>query len=273
VIVRPGVAARRTTGTVNRSLTAVMGFYEYQARAGNRLAERLVDHTRRGRGSYKPFLAGIARMRSRARVGRLPGERRLPQTLSLDQVQQILAVQERLRERFLFALLFATGMRIGQALGLRHEDVVTWERLIRIVPREENANGARAKGGAGAVPVSEALLRLHGEYMHREYGDLDSDYVFVNLWGGQIGRPMTYHGVREAVLRTARRVGFHFTPHQFRHTYATLARRDGVPLEVISALLTHRSVQSTEIYAHAGVEDLRRALHAAGVLDRMAQVL
>ncbi len=50
-----------------------------------------------------------------------------------------------MRDRFLFALLFGTGMRIGQALGLRHEDVVSHERRIELVPREDNANGARGK--------------------------------------------------------------------------------------------------------------------------------
>jgi integrase len=53
--------------------------------------------------------------------------------------------------------------------------------------------------------------------MHEEYGELDSDYLFVNLWGGRVGRPMTYATVDGIVARTRSRVGFHFTPHQFRH--------------------------------------------------------
>ena len=69
--------------------------------------------------------------------GRLPERRNLPRVLSLSQVEAILRAQRRLRDRFLFALLFQTGMRVGQALGLRHEDVVTWERRIedRLSPR------------------------------------------------------------------------------------------------------------------------------------------
>jgi integrase/recombinase XerD len=51
------------------------------------------------------------------------------------------------------------------------------------------------------------------------------------------------------VQRTRSRVGFHFTAHMFRHTYATLARRGGVPMEIISKLLTHSSLQTTsDIY-------------------------
>jgi integrase/recombinase XerD len=155
----------------------------------------------------------------------------------------ILAAQTRLRDRFLFALLAGTGMRIGQALGLRHSDVVSHERRIEIIAREDNANGARGKRGHGWVPITGELVRLHSDYMHAEYGDLDSDYVFVNLRGGRVGHAMSYDSVDEVVRRTRRRVGFHFTPHQLRHTYATVARRGGVPVEIVSKLLCHRSVR------------------------------
>lgn len=55
--------------------------------------------------------------------------------LSLSQVEAILRARRRLRDRLLFALLFQTGMWVGQALGLRHEDIVTWERRIEVVSR------------------------------------------------------------------------------------------------------------------------------------------
>ena len=73
------------------------------------------------------------------------------------------------------------------------------------------------------MPVAPELMRLYAQYMHVEYGSLDSDYVFVNLWGGRVGRPLTYSTVNDVVVRTRRAVGFHFTPHCFRHTYATLS--------------------------------------------------
>jgi integrase/recombinase XerD len=191
---------------------------------------------------------------------------RLPQVLSVEQVQAILDAQHRLRDRFLFALLFETGMRVGQALGLRHEDVVSWERRIEIRLRDDNANGARGKGGRGSVPVSAELMRLHLEYMHREYADLDSDYVFVNLWAGRRGAPMRYDSVYELAKRTSAKLGFEFTPHTLRHTHATLARRGGMSLDALQRMLTHRSPMSTGIYTHLDVEDLRAELERAGML-------
>jgi integrase/recombinase XerD len=274
VVVLSELAARRSARTVNRMLTAVVGFYEFQGRRGSSLARELVVQTRTGRGGYQPFLQGIAPAAPRGRAVRLPEQQRLPRALPLEQVAAVIDAQQRLRDRFLFALLASTGMRIGQALGLRHEDVVAWERRIEIVPRPGGRARARSKGGArGSVPVPGELIRLLSDDMHEEYGALDSDFVFVNLWQGEIGRPLSYAAVDALVRRTRRWVGFHFTAHQFRHTYATLAYRDGVALEVIGAVLTHRSPQSARIYAHPTAEDLRAALAERGVLDRVADLV
>jgi integrase/recombinase XerD len=273
VIVLANGRPARCSSTVNRMLTAVFGF-EFHARNGVEVAKALVDRARSGRGSCKPFLHGIAASKPRGRVGRLRQERRLPATLTLEQIAAVIHAQKRLRDRFLFGLLFGTGMRVGQALGLRHEDVVTQERRIEIVAREDNANGARGKQGSGCVPVTGELMRCYSDYMHLEYRELDSDYVFVNLWGGQIGRAMSYANVNEIVCRTRSRLGFHFTPHMFRHTYATLVRRGGVPIEIVSKLLTHSSIQTTsEVYQHSSPEDLRAELERAGVMAQLSGAL
>lgn len=274
VVVLAEESARLSARTVNRMVTGVVGFYEFQARRGSTLAKDLVVKTRSGRGGYKPFLHGIARARPRGRAVRLPESRSFPKTLSLEQVAAVIDCQQRLRDRFLFALLASTGMRIGQALGLRHEDVVAWERRVVIRAREDAPRRARSKGGAeGGVPVAPELMRLWNDYMHQEYGDLDCDFVFVNLWGGQVGRPLSYSNVDRIVARTQQKVGFHFTAHRLRHTYATLAYRDGVQLEVIGALLTHRSPSSTLIYTHPTAEDLRGVLAERGVLEKVADLV
>jgi integrase/recombinase XerD len=146
---------------------------------------------------------------------RLPPRQRLPRTLSLEQVAAVIDSQQRLRDRFLFALLASTGMRVGQALGLRHEDIVSWERRIEIVPREGGSGRARSKGGAhGSVPVPGELIRLWSDYMHEEYGELESDFVFVNLWKGEIGRPLSHFvGQRAgAPNQRAGRVSLHRSP-------------------------------------------------------------
>jgi integrase/recombinase XerD len=61
VVPLPGVKAARSPATTNRALSAVMGFYEFHARHGVPVAAALVEHGRRGRGSYRPFLYGVAK--------------------------------------------------------------------------------------------------------------------------------------------------------------------------------------------------------------------
>jgi integrase/recombinase XerD len=134
-----------------------------------------------------------------------------------------------------------------------------------VTPRV-NDNRARAKSASPrTIPVSPEVIRLYADYLHEEYGDLDSDYVFVNLWGQPFGRPWTYPAVYDLVLRLRRATGFDFDPHWCRHTYATRLLRKNTPIEVVSKLLGHSSIATTsDIYGHLSAEDARRALEAAG---------
>jgi integrase/recombinase XerD len=157
-------------------------------------------------------------------------------------------------------------LRIGEALGLRHEDIRTADGVVDVRARD-NANGARAKTWERQVPVSSAWFLLHAEYLHREYGDLDSDYVFVGLWSRPIGRPLTYGAVADLFTRLSQTTGVVATPHLLRHTYATRLLRAGVKAEIVQKLLGHASVSTTiDTYAHLTVEDVRRELHRAGLL-------
>jgi integrase len=185
--------------------------------------------------------------------------------LTAVEVQMILDACDRLRDRFLLALLYDSGIRVGEALGLRHEDIAAAEREVTVRPRT-NDNGARVKSRASrTIPVSAGLVRLYADYLHGEYGDLDSDYVFVNLWGRPRGHPLTYTAVYDLVRRLRRRTGIDFDLHWYRHTAATRLLRDGVPIEVVSRILGHAGLSTTlDVYGHLTAEDARAALDAAG---------
>ena len=155
-------------------------------------------------------------------------------------------------------------------MGLRHSDIDAAARLVSVVART-NANRARAKGGGRQVPVPAQVIRLYADYLHGEYGELDSDFVFVNLWSGPIGHPLTYPSVYDLVCRLRKETGIMFGPHTFRHSYATELLRRGVPVEVVAHLMGHASIATTsDAYAHLRVEDARRALVAAGWLSDRA---
>jgi integrase/recombinase XerD len=268
VIVLDASAARRAPSTVNRHLGAVFGFYDYQARSGIATAAGLVTWKRSGRGAYKPFLHHVTKGRPvPTRPISLPVPRRMPVTLTAEQIGALLAACDHLRDRLLLAVLAETGMRVGQALGLRHGDIASQVREMRIVPRPDNANDARAKcRSVHTVPVTAALIRLYSEYLFVEYGDLDCDYVFVNLWGQPIGHPLRYQAVAGLVARLRARTGIAFTPHMLRHSHATDLIRQGVPIEVVSKRLTHASVVTTsQTYLHLSAADVAAELVRAGV--------
>lgn len=271
VQVLPTVAHHCAESSVNRKLAALTSFCEFHARHGVALAGLLVTMAPAGRGrsaatSFKPFLHHVTKStEQRRRTIKLPAARPRPRVLSAVEAQAILDACEHLRDRLLFALLLDTGMRIGEALGLRHEDLDIAGRTVHVVARV-NDNGARAKSGRSrSIPTSGDLMRLYAGYLTDEYGSLDSDYVFVNLWGRPHGRPWTYAGVYDLVGRLRRRTGVDFGPHWFRHTYATWLLRRGAGVESVKELLGHASVTTTvDTYGHLTVEDARATLEAAG---------
>jgi integrase/recombinase XerD len=267
VAVLPMVEPHVTASTVNRKLAALAAFYQHQARHGADVGELLTCWQLPGRrGGWRPFLHHISKgVPQPRRVITLKAARRLPRVLTVAEVQAILDACDHRRDRLLFALMWESGMRVGEALGLRHQDIAAAEREITIVPRI-NDNRARSKSGQQrTVPVSPGLIRLYGDYLHGEYGDLDSDYVFVNLFAEPRGQALSYPAVYDLVARLRRRTGLRFGPHWCRHSAATRMLRDGVPIEVVSKILGHASVAMTSaVYGHLTAEDARKVLEAAG---------
>ncbi|WP_406291927.1 site-specific integrase [Embleya sp. NBC_00896] len=267
----PWVEADLAAATVNRKLSALASFYEFHHRHGVGLGE-LLTRWRPGRrgGSWQPFLAHLGARPEKHRAISLRAERRPPRELSQAEMTNLIEACNRLRDKFLLSLLKGTGLRIGEALGLRHDDVGVRRRLVAVRPRV-NVNRARAKTWSREVPVDAGLFRLYSDYLHEEYGTLDCDYVFVNLWGSPVGAPMSYSSVDRLVRRLRDRTGIAFTPHLFRHSYATALLRRGVAAEIVQHLLGHASISTTvDTYSHLGIEDARRALAAAGFLDDAA---
>ena len=267
VAVLPSVEPHVAASTINRKLAALAAFYAHQGRHGVDVGELLTTWQLPGRrGGWKPFLHHVSKdePQSRRAIGvKVP--KKLPRILTVTEMQSILDSCDRLRDRFLWALLWESGVRIGEALGLRHTDIAVARREVTIVSRV-NDNGARSKSrDRRTIPVSAGLLRLWGDYLHDEYGDLDSDHVFVNLFAEPRGQAWSYAAVYDLVKRLRRRSGIDFDPHWCRHSAATRMLRDNVPIEVVSALLGHSSVTTTlSVYGHLTVEDARKVLEKAG---------
>ena len=277
----PGLAsierrpARFSEGTVALRLQAVCSLYRYHHFNGVEAASRLYERVFSGRHAYKPMLEHLARRRGHERrVVRVSRPRPAsPPTLTPEQVRLILdtcaswdpAVREwrgSVRDRLLWALLAESGMRLGEALAIKHRDWHTGlgdSPFVEVVPRQDHPHGLRVKnGGYRRIYISDELDRLYGEYLWQlcdagadtVVGDLDSWWVFVNLARAPRFAPLRAETVAWQVRRLRRdlegRVPAAFTPHWLRHTHATALLLSGIAEHVVSRRLGHLDIQTTQ---------------------------
>ena len=260
--------AKRSEKTINHALTTVTSFYEFHERLGEFEGVNVYtgQHLPQSRSKYKGFLHHISKSKNaKTRRVKVKEPKTFPGCLNSDEIKTLINACNRIRNKFLICLLYETGMRIGEALGLRHEDLVTGEQNeIRIVSRLDNFNEARAKNGRERViHIGKDLMQLYSDYLIEEYPeDIDSDYVFVNIWGRRAEpvTPMTYSAVDDLFRRLYKKTGIKATPHLFRHTHATALIRAGWNMAYVQKRLGHSDIQTTiNTYTHLLDDDLKEA--------------
>ena len=185
----------------------------------------------------------------------LPG--RLPATLTIDEVDQLLAgcVGDgplALRDRALLELLYSTGARISEAVGIDLDDLDAGERTVLV----------RGKGGKQRiVPVGRPALAAVDAYLVRARPTFAAKgrgvpALLLNARGARLSRQSAWHVLRGA----ADAAGLDPTavsPHTLRHCFATHLLAGGADVRVVQELLGHASVTTTQIYTHVTVDALR----------------
>ncbi len=246
------VKAKKCESTINRAISTIRGFYEYHQACktvDSKKFERLFMP--QGVGS-KGLLDGIAKTKPRQeKLIKLKEPKKFCGCLTNEEVVLLVEACSWLRDKFIICALNETGMRKGEIFGLRHEDIDEKNKLIKVVKRN-NPNGARAKGQERVIPVGTDLLRMYTNYLIHEYPEVEADYVFINIWGGDGGMPMNPRVLNTMFSRLSKKTGIEkLYPHLFRHTYASRLLRAGYPVERVAYLLGHRSVMTTlDIYSH-----------------------
>ncbi|MGH3427801.1 MAG: tyrosine-type recombinase/integrase [Mycobacteriales bacterium] len=280
----------RSRGTANAVLSSVCEFLRFgvthgwvPARATAALSEpKFLRHLPPG---YDPGEDDQFRRVMRP-VFRFADTERGYEALSGERIEQILRLTCHARDFFLILLLLVTGMRVGEGLGLRREDMhllassrtlgcVIDGPHVHVRRRRDNANAALAKSRfPRAIPVTTRLVDAYVEYLHERDGveaAAGCDMVFVNLFREPLGAPMSYSNVKDMFDRLARTVGFAVRPHMLRHTAATGWVRAGVDLDIVQHLLGHVSSSSMQPYLHVNDQDKRDAVErvaAAGMAGR-----
>ncbi len=258
--------------TRNQIQLAVKSFYRFI----NGTDDFLIDSVDKlkaydGHRLYKPFLEHISQRRSTRRKDQyLSGDlgrvhrRVAQQRLTPEQVLKLVEACHLARDVLLVVILYNTGIRIGEALGLRIGDIDLAEKVIWIVPRGDNSNGARAKSGrTRGVPVHDYVVNMYVDYLtSKEYGpafEAGSEYVFANVRAGMLGRAMTLANVYKLNKSLKRRTRIAFNWHMFRHSHASEAIAAGYSLLEVAERLGHSSPQTTAaFYQHLFASEIRK---------------
>ncbi|HSK55356.1 MAG TPA: site-specific tyrosine recombinase XerD [Jiangellales bacterium] len=216
------------------------------------------------RGLHRFLVREGAGDRDPARDVRPPAPpRRLPKALSVDTVERLLDAAAAgegplpVRDRALLEVLYGTGARISEAVGLDRDDLDISSGAVRL----------RGKGGKErVVPVGTYALQAVEAYLVRARPVLaaagrGTPALLLNSRGGRLSRQSAW-----TVLRTAAgRAGVRGTvsPHTLRHSFATHLIEGGADVRVVQELLGHASVTTTQVYTLVTVDRLREVYAAS----------
>lgn len=181
--------------------------------------------------------------------------RRLPKALTIEQVERLLRAPSPeepigIRDRALLELLYATGARVSEAIGLDVDDMAHGD-VLRL----------RGKGSKERiVPVGSYARAAVDAYLTRVRPELAAKgratpRLFLGARGGPLSRQSAWLVIRAAAERA--QLTAHVSPHTLRHSFATHLLQGGADVRVVQELLGHASVATTQIYTHVTVDTLR----------------
>jgi integrase/recombinase XerD len=189
--------------------------------------------------------------------------RRLPKALPVSAVERLLGAaalpgQEHtpagLRSRALLELLYATGARISEAVGLDVDDLDMEQKSVLL----------SGKGGKQRViPVGSYAIEAVRAWLENGRPALSprGPALFVNSRGGRLSRQTAWTLLRAAAGRAG--IDSAVSPHVLRHSYATHLLDGGADIRVVQELLGHASVTTTQVYTLVTVDMLREVYAAA----------
>ena len=198
----------------------------------------------------------------------------IPKALDEADVEQLLTAvtgNEPLaqRDRALLELLYGTGIRISEAVGLDLSELDLEDGMVRVVGKgnkERVVPLGREAQRALAAYLGDGRLALRRTRASRPR---DADAVILNARGGRISRQACWQIVRRAGERVA--LGERLSPHVLRHSCATHMLDHGADLRVVQELLGHASISTTQVYTKVTPSRLRAVYEAAHPRAHMAR--
>jgi integrase/recombinase XerC len=231
-------AERRKPATIARKLAALRSFYRYCCREG------------------------LAKENPAKLVSTPRQPQRLPDVLTTEEMNQLLdavlqtpevgpqAPALAARDRLILELLYGTGLRVSELVGLNLTDVDTREQLL--LARGKGKKERVVPFGRKALAAWETYLPLRAELLAD--ANTETDALFINA----CGKRLTARSVGRLVKRYAIRLRGDTTlhPHSFRHAFATHLLSEGADLRAIQELLGHSSLSTTQKYTRVSIRQL-----------------
>ena len=196
----------------------------------------------------------------------------IPKPLTEDQVTSLLAgvvgndPQHR-RDLALLELLYATGARISEVVGLSMGDIDFDERLVRLYGKGSKERIVPYGGAAGAALEAWFSPDGRGALVPRQWRRRDdAEAVFLNLRGGRLSRQAAWMVVKKYGQQAG--IGTDLSPHVLRHSCATHLLDHGADLRVVQEMLGHASISTTQVYTRVSQErlwDVYRRAHPRAV--------
>jgi integrase/recombinase XerD len=189
--------------------------------------------------------------------------RRLPKAISVDDVERLLdaagyaGTALALRDRALLEVLYGTGARISEAVGLVVDDLDLTERTVLLTGKGDKQRRVPV-GSYAADAVSTYLVRARPVLAGAGSG---TPRLFLNARGGPLSRQSAWVVLRTAAERAGLAAGI--SPHTLRHSFATHLLEGGADVRVVQELLGHASIMTTQIYTLVTVDTLREVYASA----------
>lgn len=173
-------------------------------------------------------------------VPRMRREYHQPDILTLDEVERLIDTAKELRNKALIALIYSSGLRVGEAVNLAPEDI--YMSTMQVHVRKSKNHSDRW------TILSQRALDLLIDYWHSY--NVPREKLFVSLL--EPHEPLNKSGAEILIRKIAKEAGIQkrVYPHLLRHSFATHLLEQGVSLEYIQSLLGHRSPNSTCVYLH-----------------------
>lgn len=141
----------------------------------------------------------------------------------------------------IFELLYSCGLRVSELCNLKLNDISFENKIIKV-----KGKGSKER----IVPVSDIALEKLQNYLNyrRSYNIHNLNYILINSLGNKLTRQYVWTKLKEILL--VNNITSDYSPHSFRHTYATHLLDGGADLRYVQELLGHADIATTQIYVH-----------------------